>query len=106
MSAQLGYIRISSVEQNIERQLLNVKLDKIFEDKCSDKDINRPALTQLIDYASEGDVIHCHDISRMARSTEDLLRLVKEFNTKGITLNFHKETSSLTETTIQCNNSC
>ncbi|MGL1957833.1 MAG: recombinase family protein [Colwellia sp.] len=91
MSAQLGYIRVSSVDQNTERQLLNVKLDKVFEDKCSGKDVNRPALIQLIDYAREGDVIHCHDISRMARSTEDLLRLVKEFNAEGISLNFHKE---------------
>jgi len=49
MSAQLGYIRVSSVVQNTERQLFNVKLDKIFEDKCSGKDDNRPALIQLID---------------------------------------------------------
>jgi len=91
MSAQIGYIRVSSVDQNTERQLLNVELDKIFEDKCSGKDVNRTALTQLIDYARDGDIIHCHDISRMARSTEDLLRLFKDFNSEGITLKFHKE---------------
>ncbi|REL25586.1 recombinase family protein [Thalassotalea euphylliae] len=91
MSAQIGYIRVSSVLQNTERQLLNVELDKIFEDKCSGKDTERPALKQLLEYAREGDVVHCHDISRMARNTEDLLRLVKDFNADGITLKFHKE---------------
>lgn len=91
MSAQIGYIRVSTVEQNTERQLLNLKLDKVFTDKCSGKDTNRPALKHLIEYTREGDVIHCHDISRMARSTEDLLRLVKEFTAKNITLKFHKE---------------
>jgi len=91
MSAQIGYIRVSSVDQNTERQLLNVELDKVFEDKCSGKDVNRPALIQLLDYARDGDVVHCHDISRMARNTEDLLRLVKDFNSEGITLKFHKE---------------
>ncbi|GAA6203876.1 recombinase family protein [Thalassotalea sp. SU-HH00458] len=91
MSAQIGYIRVSTVEQNTARQLLNLKLDKVFTDKCSGKDTNRPALTQLIEFSREGDVIHCHDISRMARSTEDLLRLIKEFTAKNITLKFHKE---------------
>jgi DNA invertase Pin-like site-specific DNA recombinase len=91
MSAQLGYIRVSTVEQSTERQLLNIELDKIFTDKCSGKNTNRPALTQLIEFAREGDTIHCHDISRMARSTEDLLRLVKEFISEGVTLKFHKE---------------
>jgi len=91
MSAQIGYIRVSTVEQNTARQLLNLKLDKVFTDKCSGKDTNRPALIQLIEFVREGDIIHCHDISRMARSTEDLLRLVKEFTAKNITLKFHKE---------------
>ncbi len=91
MSENLGYIRVSTVEQNTERQLLNIELDNSFTDKCSGKDTDRPALKQLIEYAREGDVIHCHDISRMARNTEDLLRLVKEFTDQGISLKFHKE---------------
>lgn len=91
MSENLGYVRVSTIEQNTERQLKQIKLDKIFEDKCSGKDRARPALTRLIDYAREGDTIHVHDISRMARNTEDLLSLVKEFNGNGITLKFHKE---------------
>jgi len=91
MTEHIGYIRVSTVDQNTERQLHNIKLDKNFTDKCSGKDTNRPALKQLIDYAREGDIIHVHDISRMARNTEDLLRLVKEFTKQGISLKFHKE---------------
>ncbi len=62
MSAQIGYIRVSTVEQNTARQLLNLKLDKIFTDKCSGKDTNRPALIQLIEFVREGDIIHCHNL--------------------------------------------
>ncbi|WP_286233688.1 recombinase family protein [Thalassotalea sediminis] len=91
MSAQIGYIRVSTIEQSTARQLLNIQLDKVFTDKCSGKDTNRPALTQLREFVRDGDIIHCHDISRMARSTEDLLRLVKEFTAENITLKFHKE---------------
>jgi DNA invertase Pin-like site-specific DNA recombinase len=91
MTEQIGYIRVSSLEQNTARQLLNIELDKTFTDKCSGKDTNRPELKLLIEYARHGDVIHVHDISRMARNTEDLLRLVKEFTEQGISLKFHKE---------------
>jgi DNA invertase Pin-like site-specific DNA recombinase len=91
MSENIGYIRVSTVDQNTERQLVNIELDNSFTDKCSGKNTDRPALKQLIEYAREGDVIHCHDISRMARNTEDLLRLVKEFTEQGISLKFHKE---------------
>jgi DNA invertase Pin-like site-specific DNA recombinase len=91
MSEQIGHVRVSTADQNTERQLLNIELDKTFTDKCSGKDINRPQLKLLIEYARQGDVIHVHDISRMARNTEDLLRLVKEFTEQGISLNFHKE---------------
>lgn len=91
MSENIGYIRVSTLDQHTDRQLLNVELDHSFTDRCSGKDTNRPALKQLIEYAREGDVIHCHDISRMARNTEDLLRLVKEFTEQGISLKFHKE---------------
>lgn len=91
MSENIGYIRVSTIDQNTERQLVNIELDNSFTDKCSGKNTDRPALKQLIEYAREGDVIHCHDISRMARNTEDLLRLVKEFTDQGISLKFHKE---------------
>tara|TARA_R110000744_G_C19146355_1_gene538895 strand:- start:51 stop:599 length:549 start_codon:yes stop_codon:yes gene_type:complete len=93
---QIGYIRVSTVDQNTERQLANVKLDESFTDKCSGKDTKRPKLTELIKYARKGDVVHVHDISRMARNTEDLLNLVKEFTGKGVQLMFHKESLKFT----------
>ncbi|WP_016955807.1 recombinase family protein [Catenovulum agarivorans] len=94
--AKVGYIRVSTVEQNTDRQLAGVKVDKVFEDKCSGKDTNRPALKQLLDYVRAGDEIHVHDISRLARNLEDLLNIVKSVNKKGISIHFHKESLAFT----------
>lgn len=94
--ATVGYIRVSTVDQNTDRQLDGYSLDKVFEDKCSGKDTKRPALQQLIEYVREGDTVVVHDISRMARNLEDLLSLVKMFNAKGVAVRFHKENLSFT----------
>ena len=91
MSQKLAYRRVSTVEQNLDRQLHGLSFDKVFEDKCSGKDTNRSGLNELISYAREGDEVHVHDISRMARNTADLLGLVKKFNDKNVTLKFVKE---------------
>jgi DNA invertase Pin-like site-specific DNA recombinase len=93
---QIGYIRVSTIDQNTERQLINVTLDELFTDKCSGKDTKRPALTELMKFARKGDVVHVHDISRMARNTEDLLKLVKELTGNGVQLVFHKESLTFT----------
>ena len=90
-SQQVAYIRVSTIDQNNVRQLSGMSFDKTFEDTCSGKDTNRPALNDLISYVREGDVVHVHDISRMARNVEDLLRLIKELNSKGVTVHFHNE---------------
>lgn len=87
----VGYIRVSTVDQNTERQLDGVKLDKVFEDKCSGKDTQRPQLQAMLDYVREGDTIIVHDISRMARNLEDLLSLVKQLNARGVAVRFNKE---------------
>lgn len=96
--AKVGYVRISSVDQNSERQLadLNVELEKVFEDKCSGKDTNRPQLQAMLEYAREGDTIYVHDISRLARNLEDLLVLVKDLTAKGISICFDKERLTFT----------
>ncbi|MCQ4235819.1 recombinase family protein [Pseudomonas stutzeri] len=94
--ATVGYIRVSTVDQNTERQLDGLTLDKVFEDKCSGKDANRPALNALIEYVREGDTVVVHDISRMARNLEDLLQLVKAFNKRGVAVRFNKEGLSFT----------
>lgn len=91
--AELAYIRVSTVEQNTERQLsgCGITFDKVFEDKASGGSTNRPELAKLMDYAREGDNIHVHSIDRLARSLDDLRKLVTGWNKKGITVRFHKE---------------
>jgi DNA invertase Pin-like site-specific DNA recombinase len=88
---RLGYIRVSSVDQNTERQLDGVELDERFEDKCSGKDKNRPALQALLKHARKGDHILVHEMSRLARNLTDLLALVHDLTSKGITIEFCKE---------------
>ncbi|TOM78946.1 recombinase family protein [Vibrio parahaemolyticus] len=91
--ANIAYIRVSTVEQNTERQLANcgIEFDKVYEDKASGSSTNRPELAKLMDYAREGDTIHIHSIDRLARSLDDLRKLVTSWNNDGITVCFHKE---------------
>lgn len=63
----VGYIRVSSVDQNTARQLEGVYLDNVFEEKASAKDTKRPELQACIDYLRKGDVLHVHSIDRLAR---------------------------------------
>ena len=94
--SKVGYIRVSTVEQNLDRQLSGIKVDRLFEDKCSGKDTKRPGLKAMLDYVREGDEIHVHDISRLARNLEDLLTMVKELTNRGISICFHKENLTFT----------
>ncbi len=94
--AKVAYIRVSTVDQNTERQLDGLKFDKTFEDKCSGKDTNRTQLQDLLEYVRKGDEVHVHDISRMARNLEDLIGLVKRLNSQGVTVCFHKENLTFT----------
>lgn len=89
--SNIGYIRVSTESQNTERQLDTVTLDKIFTDKLSGVDMQRPQLQAMLDYVREGDVIHVHSIDRLARNLKDLNHLVEDLNTKGISIQFHKE---------------
>ncbi len=91
--AELAYIRVSSVEQNTERQLSDcgIEFDKVYEDKASGGSTNRPELANLMDYVREHDTIHIHSIDRLARSLDDLRKLVTDWNNNGITVRFHKE---------------
>ncbi|HIQ45417.1 MAG TPA: recombinase family protein [Pseudomonas oleovorans] len=89
--AQVGYVRVSSVDQNTDRQLDGVQLDKVFTDKVSGATTDRPQLLAMLDYVREGDRIHVHSIDRLARSLSDLLSLVQELNAKGVHVQFHKE---------------
>ena len=92
--ANLGYVRVSSVDQNDARQreaLGKYKIDKWFEEKVSGKDTNREKLQAMLDYCREGDTIYVHDFSRLARSTKDLLEIVELLQRKGVQLVSNKE---------------
>lgn len=91
---RLAYVRVSTAEQNEQRQVEAMKrydIEKWFIEKVSGKDTNRPKLQELLDFAREGDTIHIHDFSRLARSTKDLLDIVEQLNTKGVHLVSNKE---------------
>lgn len=91
---QIAYIRVSSIDQNEQRQIEAMQrynIEKWFIEKVSGKDTNRPKLKEMLDFAREGDTIHIHDFSRLARSTKDLLDIVELLNSKGITLISNKE---------------
>ena len=91
---RLAYIRVSTAEQNEQRQIEAMErynIEKWFTEKVSAKDTNRPKLQELLEFAREGDIIHIHDFSRLARSTRDLLDIVEQLNSKGVTLISNKE---------------
>lgn len=90
----IGYVRVSTVEQNEERQikaLKEKKIDKWYKEKVSAKDINREQLKAMLDYARDGDTIYVLDFSRLARSTKDLLEIVELLEKKNIKLVSLKE---------------
>ncbi|MBF7141434.1 MULTISPECIES: recombinase family protein [Pseudomonas] len=89
--ARVGYIRVSSTDQNTARQLDGVALDKVFTDKLSGATTARPQLQAMLEYVREGDTILVHTIDRLARSLVDLLALVAQLTTKGVHIRFHKE---------------
>jgi len=87
----VGYCRVSSLDQNTERQLDGIKLDKVFTDKASGKDTNRPQLQAALEYLRDGDLFMVHSMDRLARSLDDLRRIVRELTEKGVQVQFVKE---------------
>ena len=86
---KVAYIRVSSAEQNEVRQVEALEkygIEKWFVEKISGKNTNRPKLKEMLAFVREGDTIHIHDLSRLARSTSDLLIIVENFNSQGINL--------------------
>lgn len=91
---KIGYIRVSSIDQNTDRQheiLKQYDLEKVFEEKVSGKDRNRPALTEMLKFARDGDVVYIESISRLARNTKDFLNIVEELSDKGVGIVSSKE---------------
>ncbi|WP_257287647.1 recombinase family protein [Endozoicomonas sp. SESOKO2] len=88
--ANVGYIRVSSADQNTDRQLADLKLDRVFIDKCSGSTTDRPELKEMLRYVREGDTIHVHSIDRLARSLRDLGQIVDDLQNQGVGIHFHK----------------
>ena len=93
---RIGYVRVSSFDQNPERQLDQVQVDKLFTDKASGKDTQRPQLDALLSFAREGDTVVVHSMDRLARNLDDLRRLVHTLTKRGIRIEFVKECLSFT----------
>lgn len=87
----IGYIRVSSLDQNTHRQLEGIVLEKTFTDTQSGKDTHRPALLACMALLQKGDTLHVHSIDRLARNLQDLLRVLSELTLRGVTVKFHKE---------------
>lgn len=88
---RVGYVRVSSLDQNEERQLESVELDRKFIDKLSGKDVHRPQLQEMLAYVRDGDTLIVHSLDRLARNLADLLNLVEQLTVKGVTVEFVKE---------------
>jgi DNA invertase Pin-like site-specific DNA recombinase len=87
---RVGYVRVSTLDQNTDRQLDGIELDRVFTDKASGKDTKRPQLQAALDYVRDGDTLVVHSMDRLARNAEDLLRLVRELTGRGVTVEFIK----------------
>ena len=85
---KIGYVRVSTVEQHEERQVVELQekvgVERTFIDKLSGKNTERPELQKMIDFAREGDTIYVSEFSRLARSTKDLLDIVQKLKDKGV----------------------
>ena len=92
--SKIGYIRVSTEHQETARQqeiMGNYKVDRIFSEKLSGANTDRPQLRAMLDYVREGDTLYVESISRLGRSTKDLLNIIDTLNDKGVTLISHKE---------------
>jgi DNA invertase Pin-like site-specific DNA recombinase len=87
----IGYIRVSSLDQQVARQLEGIALDRTFTDTASGKDTRRPQLELLLSFARAGDTVVVHSMDRLARNLDDLRRIVHTLTGKGVRIEFVKE---------------
>ena len=98
---RVGYIRVSSVDQNTQRQLDGMPLDRIFTDKASGKNADRPQLIEAMKYLRDGDELYVHSMDRLARNIDDLRSIVKQLTAKGVRVTFVKEAHTFTRETSE-----
>lgn len=102
MVIKVGYARVSSLDQNPERQkviLRDLGAEKIFVDLCSGKNTDRPALKEMLDFLRADDIVIVESISRLARNTRDLLSLIDKFKELGVEFISQKENIETNSTT-------
>lgn len=88
---RIGYVRVSTLDQNERRQLEGEVLDRVFIDKASGRDSNRPELKELLRFARDGDIIVVHSMDRLARNLDDLRSIVRSLTGRGVRVEFLKE---------------
>lgn len=88
---RVGYIRVSSFDQNPDRQLEGMPLDQVFTDRASGKDVQRPQLAALLAFVRIGDTVVVHSMDRLARNLDDLRQIVQQLTGRGIQIQFVKE---------------
>lgn len=93
---RIGYVRVSTLDQNPERQLEQVAVDRTFTDYASGKDTERPQLEALLSFIREGDTLVVHSMDRLARNLDDLRRLVQGLTRRGVKVEFLKENLTFT----------
>ena len=84
---KVGYARVSTIEQNEERQIISLQeadCEKIFLDKCSGKNKERPRFQEMMNFCRDGDILLVSEFSRLARSTRDLLSILEELQQKNV----------------------
>jgi DNA invertase Pin-like site-specific DNA recombinase len=88
---RVGYVRVSSFDQNPDRQLEAVSVTRTYTDKASGKDTQRPELDRLLTYVRDGDTVIVHSMDRLARNLDDLRRIVQNLTRRGVRIEFVKE---------------
>ena len=98
MTVKVGYARVSSSDQHLDRQLAQFEklgIEKVFSDKVSGKNTDRPGFQQMIEYVRDGDELYVCSMDRMARNLKDLLSITESLQKKGVSIHFLKENISL-----------
>ncbi len=88
---KIGYVRVSTLDQNIVRQLDGIDMDITFIDTASGKDTKRPKLDEMLTFVRTGDKVYVHSMDRLARTLTDLKSLVETITKKGAKIEFVKE---------------
>jgi DNA invertase Pin-like site-specific DNA recombinase len=93
---RVGYLRVSSLDQNEFRQLEGLALNKTFTDKASGRDVKRPQLEAMQSFVRDGDTVFCHSMDPLARNLDDLRRIVLGLTERGVHIVFVKENWTFT----------